>query len=165
MYNAQVRACVSKCRSNSWSMKISRRNSRESTLKTVLRNGLQKFHHFLQIWVRKIQSYVFIFLIKLFWTRDFLLDRYQFVIADKEKVLMPIRTRQLLILVLYTKSRPLRMSQAGVTEYRDLYKWTYGDQISGRAQRRWSVYRVMYWSRIQHLRHGNAYEFDACFIS
>ena len=104
------------------------------------------------------------FLIK--WTRDdFCWIVCQFVIADKEKVLVPIRTRQLLILVLYIGARPLRMSQAGVTEYRDLYKWTYGDQISGRAQRRWSVYRVMYWSRIQHLRHGNAYEFDACFIS
>jgi len=85
---------------------------------------------FLKIWVRKIQSFL-----------SFLLNTpsffcwivCQFVITDKEKVLGPIRTRQLLILVLYTKNA----SALNVTSWSDkIQNTTYTNEFIERPKLR-----------------------------
>ncbi len=163
MSNAQVQACASKCRNNFWSMKKSQPNSTVSISKTANRNGLSKFNFSQNLSQKNPIFFIFFVEHAIF----FCWIVCQFVTTDKEMVLGPIRTRQLLILVLYTKNASAQMSQAGVTKYRiRLIQMNLSrDQNSGRAQRRWSVYRVMHWSRIQHLRHGNAHEFNTRFLS
>lgn len=129
MSNAQVQACASKCRNNFCSMKKSQPNSTVSISKTANRNGLSKFNFSQNLSQKNPIFFIFFVEHAIF----FCWIVCQFVITDKEKVLWPIRTRQLLILVLYTKNA----SALNVTSWSDkIQNTTYTNEFIERPKLR-----------------------------